>query len=891
VNDTETASNSSWPIPDRLVKAIPGEAFDWTGMFRSCVLVLCLVSIVLCQEVRVILSNASVPGPDAVTLIPNGDFENGTSNWSHANGQMSAGAVPEEFWVPSGVASAVARASIADDSSAGMYTQTVSLEGNTAYVLSAYVWVLTDNNHRIDVAVVDLSDAGLGSKYGIWEGQLTLYPNTPNADVGYFIYSPFRTAPDTTLVTIRVFYVGFSETDNNWPYYPTAVMWDNIAITRVEDFPYSVTAPPMWPEEDPVVPAPLVTNNPDTNGDNRVDFLDVEVIAANWLSMFAYADTGQTITIEAENYASNSPSRDHSWIQRRNSNAGGGNYMQALPDKGSIVNADIETTSAHLSYLVDFQMPGKYYLWVRGKAEDASSDSLHYGLDRLAASSGSTHLELPSGVFDWNTLSGPVRPALHISRIGIHNVDLWMREDGAMIDKLVLTSDSGFNLADVPGTGSVESPRTEIEEPKADINQDGLVDGTDFSKMAGNWKSRRADPNTLMGKIMCGYQGWFNCPGDGAYPDRGWNHYEKAGKFEPGYCSIDFWPDVSELDEDEIFPTAFELPDGNTAHVFSSHSRKTLNRHFRWMRDYGIDGVFMQRFAGSVAGKSGLSHNDFVLDGARTSANEYGRVYAVMYDLSGLGEGGTGIVIEDWKHLVDDLALTVNPDDRAYLHHNGKPVVAVWGIGFNDGRQYTLDECKSLVQFFKNDPTYGGLTVMVGVPSYWRTLSRDCLNDPKVHEVILEADIVSPWAVGRYGSSSGVDNYTSNVWKPDMQWCADHGMDYLPVVFPGFSWGNLQGHGFNSIPRSGGSFLWRQFYRAINDAGVQMIYQAMFDEVDEGTAIFKCTSTPAQTPTPSPGSTFLDYEGLPTDHYLWLVGQGARMLRREIPASIDMPSR
>lgn len=64
-----------------------------------------------------------------------------------------------------------------------------------------------------------------------------------------------------------------------------------------------------------------------------------------------------------------------------------------------------------------------------------------------------------------------------------------------------------------------------------------------------------------------------------------------------------------------------------------------------------------------------------------------------------------------------------------------------------------------------------------------------------------------------------------------------------------------------------------------------MVYQAMFDEVDEATAIFKCTNEP-----PVNGK-FLTYEGLPADHYLWLTGMGGKLIRREIEATEALPVR
>ena len=53
-----------------------------------------------------------------------------------------------------------------------------------------------------------------------------------------------------------------------------------------------------------------------------------------------------------------------------------------------------------------------------------------------------------------------------------------------------------------------------------------------------------------------------------------------------------------------------------------------------------------------------------------------------------------------------------------------------------------------------------------------------------------------------------------------------------------------------------------------------MIYQAMFDEVDEGTAIFKCTDDP-----PVGETHFLDFEGLPSDFYLKMVGKASGLMR------------
>lgn len=395
--------------------------------------------------------------------------------------------------------------------------------------------------------------------------------------------------------------------------------------------------------------------------------------------------------------------------------------------------------------------------------------------------------------------------------------------------------------------------------------------------------SSQKTSETLTGKVMCGYQGWFTTPADGS--GRGWRHYPTKGQFKPGFCNIDLWPDVSELDDDEKYPTPFVHADGRKAVVFSSHHRKTVLRHIQWLEQYGIDGVFVQRFAVETIQPLDLRHCNTVLAHCREGANRFGRCYAVMYDLSGLAKDGTRHVIEDWKLIVDRMRLGRDPKDDAYARHGGKPVVAVWGIGFNDGRQYTLAECERLVDFLKHDERYGGCTVMLGVPTGWRTLDADSVKDSALHRVVAKGDIISPWTVGRYRSLQDVSTHAER-WQKDIQWCTAHGNEYLPVVFPGFSWHNQNPKSpLDQIPRLKGQFLWRQYFEA-KRAGATMIYQAMFDEMDEGTAIFKCTNDP-----PVGKSRFLTLDGLPSDHYLWLTGMGGRLLRSEIAATEEAPAR
>ena len=184
---------------------------------------------------------------------------------------------------------------------------------------------------------------------------------------------------------------------------------------------------------------------------------------------------------------------------------------------------------------------------------------------------------------------------------------------------------------------------------------------------------------------------------------------------------------------------------------------------------------------------------------------------------------------------------------------------------------------------------------MLGVPTYFRELDKDCIHDPYLHELIKSADIVLPWMVQRFTPlvHKPMDQLRDHVIA-DMKWAKENGVDYVPIAYPGFSWRNLSLNkedlarytAYGAIPRLGGRFYWDMMSTFIG-AGAEMIYVAMFDEIDEGTAIFKISDNPPN----SEKAHFVGNDGMPSDIYLWLTGQGAKMLRKEIPLQMEMPVR
>src|SRR5262245_39316290 len=140
----------------------------------------------------------------------------------------------------------------------------------------------------------------------------------------------------------------------------------------------------------------------------------------------AFVESDGLVVIEAEHYQDTTVASAHSWVST-NTPAGfvGAAAMLAAPNTGANISTGITNTSPGLIYPIQFTRTGTYRVWIRGWAASGSDDSVYLGVDGQvvrALSYGQT------GAWTW--MGSPVS----ITNSGLHQINLWMREDGAYVD-------------------------------------------------------------------------------------------------------------------------------------------------------------------------------------------------------------------------------------------------------------------------------------------------------------------------------------------------------------------------------------------------------------------------------------------------------------------------
>ncbi|MEN8882229.1 MAG: T9SS type A sorting domain-containing protein [Polaribacter sp.] len=402
--------------------------------------------------------------------------------------------------------------------------------------------------------------------------------------------------------------------------------------------------------------------------------------------------------------------------------------------------------------------------------------------------------------------------------------------------------------------------------------------------------------NDLSTGIFWGYQGWHLTPGDQRLEggnDR-WDHWFDSPRTDPSPSKygIEMHPDVSEYVK--LYDTDMVFDNGKTVQLYSCFDYETVDTHIKWMKEYGIKGIFLQRQQLNIRNANQREFRDKVLEHVMTACNIYGIKFCLMLaNNNKQGQDGSSIrpEIELFNNFKTDYNYLTNKypnlwNNNMYAQQDDKPVVGIWGLGFSN-RNITPQEGLDLINFFKDENFY----VMGGVPPSWR-------SNPKTgwSTVFTQLDMVSPWRTLLPGQ--GTTDMTTKIatLKEDLAYCNTNNLDYNPVVTPGASSATQSATGgdgsyHNWQPRDGGNLLWKQIYEAYN-AGAKFIYGAMFDEVDEATAIYKMAKSKDEIPinTSHNGNPFtavtLDEDidpttgnnyALPNDWYLQLAGRSDEM--------------
>jgi hypothetical protein len=163
------------------------------------------------------------------------------------------------------------------------------------------------------------------------------------------------------------------------------------------------------------------------------------------------------VCLEAENYDTSLPQGGHRWTVISETGAAGGECLQALPNDG--VKKDAKFTeydpikdAPKLDYRINFTRTGNYHVWIRAKG-NKSDNSVHVGINGKGIPS-SDMIEFPPSTsnYVWSKATKDKQDAfISISSIGFHTINVWMDEDGTKLDRILLTSDAGYDPSNVNG--------------------------------------------------------------------------------------------------------------------------------------------------------------------------------------------------------------------------------------------------------------------------------------------------------------------------------------------------------------------------------------------------------------------------------------------------------
>ena len=176
------------------------------------------------------------------------------------------------------------------------------------------------------------------------------------------------------------------------------------------------------------------------------------------------------LVVEAENYHEHTPRSGYDWLFGTTpADFGGTGTMTVLPEDFQSFSSNYAANAPELKFYFQAAHSGTHYVWARGHGPNSGSNSLHVGLDGAEVPSAAAVPIPTGGGYSW---SNDVR-TLEVPAPGLYCLNVWGRETGTVVDRLVLTIDPAFTPS---GMGPAESPQQGQNLPPIAVADNATVD-------------------------------------------------------------------------------------------------------------------------------------------------------------------------------------------------------------------------------------------------------------------------------------------------------------------------------------------------------------------------------------------------------------------------------
>lgn len=208
------------------------------------------------------------------------------------------------------------------------------------------------------------------------------------------------------------------------------------------------------------------------------------------------------VVIEAEHPQADYQKGGNFWeFEASQDGKSGDGYFVAGPDAAKVRDTDYVQNAPELQYKIQIQNPGTYYVWIRGYAPDGGSDSINVGLDGQAIDTSDRINFWPAGKWLWtnqtqdkDAAGKPLKAVITVSSAGIHTLNVWMREDGLIFDKILLTKDPNFVPKDLGPNESYRNYTPPQTNPQGEL--------LDLVALVQDYQSAQMGANTVVYSVF-----------------------------------------------------------------------------------------------------------------------------------------------------------------------------------------------------------------------------------------------------------------------------------------------------------------------------------------------------------------------------------------------------